>query len=377
MNTLLTGTRSRTTARRRTVAAGSTLATAFLAALATTVAAGAAHASPGQDVTSLRETDAATLAATLVGTGVTVRSATFEGLDVQAGTFSDLAFDALAPSTGVVLSTGSVVDADPQSAADVDFTSSSVLGPNTKLTTTGDLGGAGSPALEALDGATTYDAAVLTLDVVPEGDELSLEYVFGSEEYAGWSEQDYGDAFAVTVGGEPCSVVPGTGDRVGTATVNAATNAGLYVANHEGDDPAGGGYDTELNGFTAPLACAAAVTPGEPVEVVVAVADTRDGQLDSAVLLAADSLVSEPGTGPVDPGPEPTPQEPVVAPSPGPAPGAAAPIAGGGSDEVGSSGRPGGLATTGATLGVLAVLGALLLGGGTLATVLARRRRQT
>lgn len=373
MNTLLTGTRSRTTARRRTVAAGSTLATAFLAALATTVAAGAAHASPGQDVTSLRETDAATLGATLAGTGVTVRSATFEGLDVQAGTFSDLAFDALAPSTGVVLSTGSVVDADPQSEADVDFTSSSVLGPNTKLTTTGDLGGAGSPALEALDGATTYDAAVLTLDVVPEGDELSLEYVFGSEEYAGWSEQDYGDAFAVTVGGVPCSVVPGTDDRVGTATVNAATNAELYVANHEGDDPTAGGYDTELNGFTTALACTAAVTPGEPVEVVVAVADTRDGQLDSAVLLAADSLVS-----PAAPDGEPSPTTPTDTPSPTPSrnedptlPGGGGP---GGQDASGP--RPSGLATTGATLGTLAVLGALLLGGGTVATVLARRRRQ-
>lgn len=373
MNTLLTGTRSRTTARRRTVAAGSTLATAFLAALATTVATGAAHASPGQDVTSLRETDAAALGATLAGTGVTVRSATFEGLDVQAGTFSDLAFDALAPSTGVVLSTGSVVDADPQSEADVDFTSSSVLGPNTKLTTTGDLGGAGSSALEALDGATTYDAAVLTLDVVPEGDELSLEYVFGSEEYAGWSEQDYGDAFAVTVGGEPCSVVPGTDDRVGTATVNAATNAELYVANHEGDDPTAGGYDTELNGFTTALACTAAVTPGEPVEVVVAVADTRDGQLDSAVLLAADSLVS-----PAAPDGEPSPTTPTDTPSPTPSrnedptlPGGGGP---GGQDASGP--RPSGLATTGATLGTLAVLGALLLGGGTVATVLARRRRQ-
>lgn len=374
-----TGTRSRTDARRRSLAVVATaLAATTACTLATVATVGAAHASPGQDVTSLRETDATTLGSTLAGTGVSVRSATFEGVDVQAGTFSDLAFDALAPSTGVVLSTGSVVDADPQSAADVDFTSSSVLGPNTKLTTTGDLGGAGAAVLDALVGATTYDAAVLTLDVVPEGDELSLEYVFGSEEYAVWAEQEYGDAFAILVDGEPCSVVPGTTDLVGTATINGSTSPELYVANFAGTDPAAGGYDTELNGFTTPLACTAAVTPGEPVTVVVALGDTRDGQLDSAVLLAADSLVSGPVSGSPDPSTQPTPdpQEPVVTPSPTPSAGTVAPIGDdGGPDDTGALGRPGGLAVTGSALAAVVALSVLLLGGGTLATVLARRRR--
>lgn len=226
------------------------LITSVLALALVALPAGMAQASPGQEVTSLRDTDATALGQELAGEGVTVTSATFEGADVQGGTYSDLAFDALSPSTGVVLSTGSVVDADPSSPDDVDFTHSSVIGPNKKLTTTGDFGGAGSAQLEGLFGQTTYDAAVLTLHVVPEGDELSLEYVFGSEEYAQWSERDYADSFAILVDGEVCSLVPGTEDPVGTQTVNPSTNADLHVVNFSGTDPAAVGLDTELNAFT-------------------------------------------------------------------------------------------------------------------------------
>ncbi|MGO3796990.1 MAG: choice-of-anchor L domain-containing protein, partial [Pauljensenia sp.] len=331
----------------------------------------AVRASPGQDVTSLRDTDAASLVQELAGEGVTVTSASFEGLDVQAGRYADLAFDALSPSTGVVLSTGSVIDSDPTSAEDVDFTYSSVLGPNKKLTTTGDLGGAGSPALEGIFGETTYDAAVLTLTVVPEGEELALEYVFGSEEYSLWSDRDYSDAFAVLVDGEVCSLVPGTSDPVGTTTVNPSSNADLHVVNFVGTDPGAVGLDTELNAFTVPLTCVAEVDPGEESTVVVAIADTRDGQLDSAVLLAGSSLTSPPDSGPT-PTPTPTPTPSTPAPTSGatsPPTGGATPVkvVGGGSGRL--------LARTGADLGPIVAVVLLLAGAGLTAVRLARRNR--
>ncbi len=269
------------------------LATASAAALVVTgsvAAATTATASPGQSVTSLRTLEAEDLAATVAGRGVDVRSARFSGLPVQAGRFSGLGDTGIA--SGVALSTGSVLDADPQSDDDTDFTRSSILGPNEKLTTTGDLGGTGSPDLERLFGATTYDAAVLTLRVVPRNANLRLTYVFGSEEYAGWSERDFTDSFAVWVNGKPCSYVPRTRDLVSTATVNEATNANRYVANFAPNDPAAGNNDTELNGFTTTLTCEAKVKAKRVATVVVAVADTADGQLDSTVLLARDGLVS-------------------------------------------------------------------------------------
>ncbi len=152
--------------------------------------------------------------------------------------------------------------------------------------------------LDRLVGETTYDAAVLTMRVVPSGNRISLSYVFGSEEYAGWSEQDFVDAFAIWVNGTPCSTVPRTRDLVSTATVNPGSHAELYVENFAPNDPGAGTHDTELNAFTTVLTCEARVTPRRVSTGRVAVADTRDGQLDSTVLLGRDSLVSNRGNGP-------------------------------------------------------------------------------
>lgn len=250
---------------------------------------GVAHAAPDSQVTTLRDLQPAALGRTLAGDGVTVRGSTFTGDPVQAGRYLALGVPGL-PSDGVALSTGSLVAADPQSDDDVDFTRSSLLGPNTSLTTTGDLGGAGDAPLTDLVGATTYDAATLEVTVVPRGDRLSLTWALGSEEYATWTEQGYRDAVAVWVDGAPCSLVPGTEDLAGTDTINATENSDLYVANFAPHDPGAGQFDTELNAFTAELDCEADVTPRQATTVRIAVADTVDGQLDSTVVLAADSL---------------------------------------------------------------------------------------
>lgn len=261
--------------------------------LAAGLAAGGqpATASPGQDVVSLRDQTAFALASTLVGRNVTLRSARFVGDPVQAGTYAGVEVGDL-HEDGVVLSTGSVIDPDPDSDDDVDFTRSSLLGPNASLTTTGDLGGAGDRGLTRLSEATTYDAAVLVMQVVPRGRVLRLTYALGSEEYAVWQERGYSDAFAVWVGGAPCSYVPSTRVLVGTDTVNADTHRRYYEANFAANDPGAGDYDTELNAFTWSLTCTARVTPGQRVAVRVAVADTGDGQLDTAALLQAGSLRS-------------------------------------------------------------------------------------
>ena len=98
--------------------------------------------------------------------------------------------------------------------------------------------------------------------------------------------------------GTPCATVPRTRDLVSTATVNASSHPELYVENFAPNDPGAGTNDTELNAFTTVLTCDARVTPRRVSTVRVAVADTRDGQLDSTVLLGRDSLVSSRGNGP-------------------------------------------------------------------------------
>lgn len=257
--------------------------------LATTFAAQAAPASRAS-VQTLRDVDAKKLAKTLAGFGVKVSDASFTGVDVQGGLFKLRAFGT-SLSTGVALSSGSLIVADPQADSDVDFTDSALLGPNTSLTTTGDFGGAGDDALTSLAGATSYDAAVLTFTAVPKYSKLRLVYAFGSEEYANWSAQGWNDSLGVWIGDELCSIVPGTSDPAGIATINATTNSRYYVPNFDETGPSTQ-YDTELNAFTRPLICTADVERGAPVTVKIAIADTRDGHLDSTMLVIAKSLFS-------------------------------------------------------------------------------------
>ncbi|RXZ68004.1 choice-of-anchor L domain-containing protein [Agromyces albus] len=260
-------------------------------ALGATIPAGAAPEEEGSgSVQTLRETDADKLAKTLAGHGVKVSDASFAGTDVQGGLFTSKAFGKELKA-GVALSSGSLIVADPQADSDVDFTDSALLGPNSSLTTTGDFGGAGDEDLTSLAGATSYDAAVLTFTAVPKFSKLQLAYAFGSEEYANWSAQGYNDAVGIWVDGELCSAVPGTADAAGLASINATTNSEYYVANFTEEGPSTQ-FDTELNAFTTPLTCSADVEARQPVTIKIAVADTRDGHLDSALLVLAKSLVS-------------------------------------------------------------------------------------
>ena len=358
----------RTPARRVPFAVAAAAASSAAIVL---LAAAPAHAAA--TVATLEGQDAATAANSLVGEHVSLSSATLSlGRTVQAATVDGLDLGLPAgPFAGVALSTGSLRAADPTAAADVDFTSSSLVGPNAKLTTTGDLGGPGSALLESSFATTTYDAAELRLTVVPEGEKLTIVYHIGSEEYAGWAERDYTDAFGVYVDGRLCSTV---GDvPVGVTSINADTRSQLYVSNLTADG-APGGADTEMNGYSVALTCTTAVTPGQPVEVVAAVADTVDGQLDSTLLLAANGITSVPG--PAQPSPSPSPTE--AQPTAGPA-ATSVPVPASVNGPAAGSPRPGSpLAVTGvdsASLVTGAGLAVAAVGAGAAALVISRRRR--
>mgnify|MGYP001680850009 CR=1 FL=1 len=267
-------------------------------------ATGSAVAAPapstaGQSTTSLRNTStvsAQSLAQMVAGPKATVSNASVSGKDVQIGTVKGLPGDGNAVTDGVALTSGSLIDADPQADSDVDFTRSSVLGPNHDLTTTGDLGGAGDEALDSLSGADTYDAARLEFDVTATASTFVMFYGFGSEEYAGgassapdaWQSRGFKDVLSIQVNGTECAHVPGTQTAVSAASINESSNAAYYTANVSGHTP--GQIPVEFNGYTSALPCQASVTPGQKVHVRVAIADAQDGQLDSTVLLRTQGL---------------------------------------------------------------------------------------
>lgn len=230
-------------------------------------------------------------AESLMGANISLVSAELSsGRTVQASTFSGLTLDP-AVAAGVALSTGSLRAANPTSPDDVDFTASALIGPHTKLTTTGDLGGAGSSALTNQFGATTYDAAQLDMTVIPEGDTLTIVYQFGSEEYAKWAPQGFADAVGIFVDGTLCSLVGGA--PVSTSSISAESTPDQFVANFDETGPLTT-YDTEMNAFSTALTCTAPVTAGAETAITAAVADTEDGQLDTTLLLSAAGISSSP-----------------------------------------------------------------------------------
>lgn len=152
-----------------------------------------------------------------------------------------------------------------------------------------DLGRVGDPALTALSGFPTYDAASYTITVVPSGTTLKVRYVFASEEYPEYVGSAYNDAMAVFVNGTNCAVVPGTNTPVSINTINDHTNSQFYVDNQTG----AAGYSTSFDGLTKPLTCSVPVTPGVPVKVRIAIADASDHIYDSAIALLDKGIWSE------------------------------------------------------------------------------------
>lgn len=217
-------------------------------------------------------TSAAQLAAALVGPGVTISNAVYNGDPLAAGTFNGGQVD-LGIDSGVVLSTGRAAD---------------VQGPNQSDGWSTDFERPGDSDLGAIVGNQTFDAAILEFDVTPSATTLSVRFVFASEEYNEFVGTDFNDVFAIFVNGVNCANF--NGRPVAVNSINKDLNSGFYIDNDLGT------RNTEMDGLTVPLECVAAVTPGVPNHVKIAIADTADGIYDAAVFLAAGGIRS-PGSG--------------------------------------------------------------------------------
>lgn len=184
-------------------------------------------------------------------------------------------------SEGVVLSSGEVAE---------------VVGPNDSGgNTSGSFSGAGDPDLDALVGGTTRDAAVLNMTFIPTGSDLQINYVFASEEYQEFVNSSFNDVFGFFVNGTNCATVAeadGTTLPVSINAINHLKNTQIYVDNPSGSNA----YDTQFDGFTQVLTCFATVMPGVPNTLKLALADTSDSILDSAVFLETSGITSTPKT---------------------------------------------------------------------------------
>jgi len=234
----------------------------------------------------------------LLGAGVAVSNITFNGqpastVNMQIGEFDSQNANVGIPS-GIVLASG-----------DVNF----VVGPNnSSAMTLGNLNtfGGTDPDLQALiPGFTINNWAILEFDFVPNGDTLSFNFVFGSEEYLEWVGTSFNDVFGFFLSGpgisgpysnnaENIASIPGTDVAVSINNLNSTSYSEFYVNNGDGFSAPQSTDDTyiQLDGFTLPLQALALVQCGESYHIKICIADAGDGILDSAVFLEEGSFTS-------------------------------------------------------------------------------------
>jgi hypothetical protein len=252
------------------------------------------------------------LAQALAGQGVTISNVTHTGAPRAAGTFGG-GDGIVGFGGGVVLGSGKV-QTDPADAT----CSRGVEGPNQCYEDTGSGGGPGGvsnstafgtpgdPELSALSqafgGAETFDASILEFDFVPDGTQVTFNYVFSSDEYSDFSNTSVNDVFGFFVNTTNCATVPGTNEPVTVNTINNGNDVGgdptphnpQFFIDNVRPSPT---LDTEMDGLTTVFTCTAAVNAGETNHMKLAVADAGDEIFDAGVFIQAGSLSSPPSSG--------------------------------------------------------------------------------
>jgi PKD repeat protein len=170
-----------------------------------------------------------------------------------------------------------------------------VIGPSTSGGTSGSMGTAGDPDLDNEVGMSTYDAAVIEMDIVSTVENtLDFYYIFGSEEYNEWVGSGFNDVFAFYVSGagingtQNIATVPGTSTPASINSINLNSNAQYYV-----DYVVNGGMDTELDGISTELPASFVALANETYHIKIVIADVSDQVFDSGVFIGVESLCGD------------------------------------------------------------------------------------
>jgi hypothetical protein len=230
--------------------------------------------------------DAGTLANTILGSGITASNFVYTGGATASGTFTDGAASGIGIESGIILTSGAATDA---------------VGPNNSDSTTVNNSQPGDSDLNSIvSPLSTTNASILEFDFTTAGGDLFFSYVFASEEYNEFVNTSFNDVFAFFLDGTNIALIPGTSTPVSINTVNGGgptfgvnpSNSGFYNNN----DPSNGGpfVNLEYDGFTDVfVAQALGLAPGTH-HIKLAIADTSDANLDSAVFIQAGSFSDTP-----------------------------------------------------------------------------------
>jgi gliding motility-associated-like protein len=229
----------------------------------------------------------------IVGEGITFDNVSFQGTNNSRGIFTNGQTTNLGIASGIFLTSGS------------GFI---IPGPNNTGSAGTNNSSPGHPLLTAITTTSTYDAAVLSFDFVPESDTMRFRYVFGSEEYNEWVGSQYNDVFGYFVSGpnpmggnytnKNIAIIPGTANTsvainnvnngyapTGVVPSGPCMNCAYYNDNT-------GGLTLQYDGKTVVLTAWVLVVPCETYSIVIGVADAGDHIYDSGVFIEENSFES-------------------------------------------------------------------------------------
>ncbi|MEZ4886246.1 MAG: choice-of-anchor L domain-containing protein [Chitinophagales bacterium] len=232
--------------------------------------------------------DAETFAQRLMGNGIDIFNAQMMCPDSASGFFWNGSTTNLGMESGIILTTGK---------AEIAFHANTVGSAGI------DNGGPGYAPLEEFPNAYngTFNACVLEFDFIPYGNEITLNYIFGSEEYPEYVGSSFNDIFAILMEGLPeypanmstiekniayIPTYPLTQYIIcGINFLNFGSFSNLYQPNII--DP----Y-LQYDGQTVRLPAHAEVTPCNTYHITFAISDVSDGIYDSGLFLEENSLES-------------------------------------------------------------------------------------
>jgi len=225
-----------------------------------------------------------------------VRNIQLIGRQAGVGSFSvEEGATSIGIQGGLIMSSGDAIDA---------------VGPNSMNNTTssGSLNSSDDD-LRRLSGQDVFDATGIEFDFVPTSREVSFNYVFASEEYCEFVNQEFNDVFGFFVSGPGLNgkfnrkainvaILPNTEERVAINSVNHLRNAQFFIPNFLEKDIEECGLpprigplrDVEFDGFTTRLRATIEVIPCETYHIRLVVGDVADNILDSGVFLEANSF---------------------------------------------------------------------------------------
>lgn len=145
----------------------------------------------------------------------------------------------------------------------------------------------GDSLLNLAQNRNTFDACRIEFDIIPQGDSLSFEYTFASEEYLEWVGSPFNDVFGFYISGPNIgtdvniALVPNTGQSVAINNVNNTQNQAFFFNNQ---NPFGQGI--QYDGFTRNLVARIGnLIPCEVYHLELVIADGSDRLYDSGVFV--------------------------------------------------------------------------------------------